>query len=166
MYSINKFINSFNEWVGIIFSWNIIILCIIVVYEVVMRYIFNSPTIYNFELSIMIYGFHFMICAAFTLKHDFHVAIDVVHNLFSEKFKLIIDIIGYIMFFFPFTIIILYKSTQFAVTSWVELERSGSVWAPPVYYIKTVIPVTMLLLLLQGLSIIIIKVARLKNGDY
>lgn len=158
------FIDTINDRIGKVCSISILLLCFIVVYEVVMRYVFNNPTIYSFELTVMVFGFHFMINAAYTLKDDSHVAIDIVHNLFSEKVKIVVDLACYLLFFFPFVIVILYKSSMFAYVSWVELEKSGSVWSPPVYYIKTVIPITMFLLLLQGISKFIKKMTILKKG--
>ncbi|MBC2733937.1 MAG: TRAP transporter small permease subunit [Desulfobacteraceae bacterium] len=163
MYKLCLSIDKLNELIGKVSSWAIMLLAIVVVFEVIMRYFFNSPTIYSFELTLMIYGFHFMIPAAYTLLHDSHVSIDIVHNLFSKKNKLIIDIIGYIVFFFPFTGILLYQGTKFSAMSWVQLERSGSVWRPPLYYIKTVLPLTMLLLLLQGISIFYKKYRNFKE---
>ncbi|MDZ7760535.1 MAG: TRAP transporter small permease subunit [Desulfovermiculus sp.] len=153
-----------NDCIGKVCSLSILLLCFIVVYEVVRRYVFNSPTIYAFELTVMIFGFHFMLNAAYTLKDDSHVAIDIVHNLFSFKIKIVIDLISYLLFFFPFVTIIFYKSSMFAYVSWAELEKAGSVWSPPVYYIKTVIPITMFLLLLQGISNIIKKLTILIKG--
>lgn len=165
MKKIVGFIESMTEWTGRIFSWALALLSAIVVIEVVLRYFFNSPTIYNFELTIMIYALHFMIVAAFALLHGSHVSIDVIYNLFSERKRLILDIVGYVLFFFPFTIMVLYQGTKFAVTSWSQWERSWSVWAPPLYPIKTVLPVTMLLLILQGIAIFIRKLHILLRGE-
>lgn len=165
MKKIVGFIESMTEWTGRIFCWALALLSAIVVIEVVLRYFFSSPTIYNFELTIMIYALHFMIVAAFALLHGSHVSIDVLYNLFSERKRLILDIVGYVLFFFPFTIMVLYQGTKFAVTSWSQWERSWSVWAPPLYPIKTVLPVTMLLLILQGIAIFIRKLHILLRGE-
>lgn len=159
------FIESISEWTGKTFCWALALLNGVVVVEVILRYFFNKPTIYSFELTIMIYAFHFMIVAAFALLHGSHVSIDVIYNLFSQKKRLILDLVGYVIFFFPFTIIVLYQGTKFAATSWMQLERSWSVWAPPLYPIKTVLPITMLLLVLQGIAIFVKKLHMLLRGE-
>lgn len=150
--------DSINEWIGRIFSWLVLILMLFTVLEVVMRRLFNSPTIWSFETCIQIYAFNFMIAAAYTLLHGSHVSIDILYEKLSIKRKAIVDIISYILFFFPFTIIILWKGYDFARMSWETNETSWSVFAPPLYYIKTVIPITGLLLIIQGISIFIKKV--------
>jgi TRAP-type mannitol/chloroaromatic compound transport system permease small subunit len=155
------FIDKIIEWTGRTGCVLIALLNFIVVFEVVLRYFFKSPTIFNFELTIMIYAFHFMITGAFALLHNSHVSIDIIHNMFSKKKKLILDLLGYLIFFFPFTLVIFYQGIKFSANSWMQLERSGSVWAPPLYPIKTVIPITMLLLLLQGSSIFAKKIIQL-----
>ncbi len=165
MKKIVAIIDAMNEWTGRTFCVALAILNFIVVLEVILRYFFNSPTIYNFELTIMIYALHFMIAAGFALRHEAHVSVDIIHNLFSERNRIILDLISYIIFFFPFTIILLYQGTKFAALSWMQLERSWSVWAPPLYPIKTVLPLTMLLLLLQGIAIFIKKLHLLLKGN-
>jgi len=65
------------------------------------------------------------------------------------------DLISYTIFFFPFVIVILIEGTKYAAESWAILEHSWSVFGPPLYPFKTVIPVTALLLLLQGGAIFI-----------
>ena len=77
----------------------------------------------------------------------------------------ILDLICYFLLFFPFIIVILYHGIVFAKDSWAIWETSWSTWAPPLYPIKTVIPVTAFLLLLQGISEVIKKIIFLKTGE-
>jgi len=150
-----KLINGINEWIGKLFCWTIVVLVFITVMEVVLRRFFNSPTIWSFEVSLQLYGFYFMILAAHTLLHGNHVSIDIIYNILSVRTRLILDIIGYLIFFFPFTFILLWKGFGFAKMSWESLETSWSVFQPPLYMIKTVIPLTAFLLIMQGIAIFI-----------
>lgn len=147
-----KRLDSISEWTGRTFSWAIVILTFLVALEVVMRRVFNSPTIWNFEITKQLYGLHFMILAAYALLYKAHVSIDIISKKFSPRKRAVIDIITYSTFFFPFCFIILWYGSKFAWTSWSVWERSWSVFAPPLYPIKTMIPVTSLLLILQGTS--------------
>ncbi len=152
-----KTINSINEWTGKIFCLVIIPLVLITIFEVVMRKFFNRPTIWVFETSNQLYGLHFMLGAAYALLHGSHVNVDVFYRHLSPKGKAIIDIIGFLIFFFPFCLIIIWKGIEFASLSWAMRETSQSVFHPVLYPIKTVIPITGFLLALQGSTIFIKK---------
>jgi TRAP-type mannitol/chloroaromatic compound transport system permease small subunit len=148
-------IDGLSERVGRIFSWVILLMTLLIVYEVIKRRILNSPTIWNFEVMLQLFGLYFMILASYGLLHKRHVAIDFIYERFSSRNQAILDVISYTIFYFPFWIVILWQGTVFAKTSWDMLEASRSVFASPLYPIKTVIPLTAGLMLLQGLSIYI-----------
>ena len=149
------FIDNISEWTGRIFSWIIVILTILVVLEVILRRFLGKPTIWNFEITIQLYGLHFMIVSAYTLLRKGHVAIDILYDRFTQKTKAICDVITHIVFFFPFILVLQYQGIKYAAKSWAMHETSWSVFAPPLYPIKTVIPVVAFLLLIQGIAIFI-----------
>jgi len=160
-----EIIDSISEWTGRIFSWTVVVLTVLVVLEVVMRRLLNRPTIWNFEVTIQLYAFFFMIVAAYALYHRSHVAVDILYQKFSRKTQAILDVITYCLFFFPFLIVLLYEGTKFAANSWAVKEKSWSVFAPPLYPIKTVIPLMALLLLLQGLAVFIRQLHVVITGE-
>ncbi len=147
--------DAISEWVGKAASVLIVAITLIVVYEVVTRRFFGAPTIWTFETSNQLYAAHFMLTAAFALLHGAHVSINVIYDRFSHRARAALDVVSYVIFFFPFCIVVLWQGIIFAQTSWQMKETSWSVFAPPLYYVKTVIPVTAVLLLLQGLAIFI-----------
>ena len=159
-----RIVDNANEWIGRIFSWLIIPLVIIVVVEIVLRNLFNSPTIWSFEVLKQLYGFYFMICAGYTLKHQGHVGIDVLSQRFSPRMQPIVDLVCYLVFFFPFCLVLLYYGAVFAAKSWEMLETEWGAFAIPIYPIKTVIPVTAVLLLLQGIAEFIRKLSAVASG--
>jgi TRAP-type mannitol/chloroaromatic compound transport system permease small subunit len=99
-----------------------------------------------------IYGPHFMLVAAYTLLFRSHVSIDIIYQRFSARVRGILDIVTYSIFYFPFCIIMFVEGIRFAHTSWMQGETSGSAALPVVPEIKTVIPITFALLLIQGLA--------------
>lgn len=164
MEKVLNFIDNLSEWCGRIFSWLILLMTVLIVYEVIKRRFLNDPTIWNFEVLLQLFGLYFMILASYGLLHNSHVAIDFVYQRFSTRNQAILDVISYSIFFFPFWIVMLWQGTIFAKTSWDMLETSRSVFASPLYPIKTVIPVTAVLMLLQGLSITVRRFTVIVRG--
>ena len=160
-----KKIDGISDWTGRVFCWLVIPLTVLIVYEVFTRRVLGAPTIWTFELSNFLYGAHFMLVAGYGLLHKSHVCIDLFVMRGSKRTAQILDLICYFVLFFPFIIMILYHGIDFAKDSWATLETSWSTWAPPLSPIKTVIPVTAFLLLLQGISEVIKKVIFLKTGE-
>jgi TRAP-type mannitol/chloroaromatic compound transport system permease small subunit len=145
-------IDRISEWTGKTAIWLIIPLTLVVAYEVISRRIFNAPHIWATEVTAYFYGPHFMLVAAYTLLSKGHVSIDLLFNRLSYRAQGILETINYLIFFFPFCGLLFYHGTLFAQTSWAQHETSGSAALPVVPEIKTVIPLTFALLLLQGLA--------------
>ena len=145
-------IDQINEWVGRIFCFAILILMFTVSYEVIMRKFFGFPSTWSYDIAKQSYAFHFLMIAGYTLLHKQHVAVDVFSSLLSARKKAIIDIIGYLIFFFPLSFVMIWFGVDFAKTSWMEMEKARHVFPIPLYPIKTVIPLAFTLLFLQGLS--------------
>jgi TRAP-type mannitol/chloroaromatic compound transport system permease small subunit len=145
-------LDSVSEWSGRIFIWLIIPLTVIVVYEVVSRRFFDSPHIWATEVTNFIYGPHFMLVAAYTLLHRGHVAIDIIYMRFPPRVRGMLDIFTFVIFFFPFCIIMFQQGILFAGTSWALGETSESAALKIVPLVKTVIPVTFGLILIQGIA--------------
>jgi TRAP-type mannitol/chloroaromatic compound transport system permease small subunit len=93
-----------------------------------------------------------MLVAAYTLLYKSHVSIDIIYGRFSPRTRGILDIFTYLVFFFPFCTIVFYQGIVFAQTSWSIGETSESAALRIVPLIKTVIPVTFGLILIQGLA--------------
>ncbi len=160
-----KKIDGMSEWTGKLFSWLVIPLTVLIVFEVFTRRFLNAPTIWTFELSNFLYGAHFMLVAAYGLLHKSHVCIDLFVIKGSKRLQVTLDLISYFILFFPLIAVLLYHGFVFAKDSWLTWETSWSAWGPPLYPIKTVIPITGLMLLLQGISEVIKKIVYLKTGE-
>ena len=154
-----------SEWTGRIFVWLIIPLTLVVVYEVISRRIFNAPNIWATEVTNYLYGPHFMMAAAYTLLYKSHVSIDIIYGKFSPRTRGIMDIITHLIFFFPFCIIVLVQGILFAQTSWSIGETSESAALTIVPLIKTVIPITFTLLIVQGIATFIRSIKLVATGE-
>jgi TRAP-type mannitol/chloroaromatic compound transport system permease small subunit len=161
--SLVKLLDSISEWTGRIFGWVIVPLVLLTVTEVILRRFLNSPTIWSFEVLKQLFALHFMIVAAYALLYRAHVSVDAFTMVLSEKTKAILDIITYLIFFFPFCLVCIWQGYSFAARSWAMRETSWSVFAPPLYPIKTVIIITFILLTLQGISEVIKRVYIIKG---
>ena len=162
--TILKGFDAVSEWSGRIFVWLIIPLTVVVVYEVISRRVFNAPHIWATEVTNYLYGPHFMLVAAYTLLYKSHVSIDIIYGRYSPRTRGILDIITYLVFFFPFCIIVFYQGIIFAQTSWAIGETSESAALRVVPLIKTVIPATFGLLLIQGLANFIRSIMLVTRG--
>lgn len=150
--SFARYLDKTSEIAGKGSSWLIPLLILELMYDTVARYLFNAPTFWSYDISYMLYGTVFMGGAAYTLLLDEHVRIELIYEKVSPRKRAIIDIFGYLLFFFPPIMALLYFGTEFAFKSWKMLEGSGeSMWSPAIYPFKTVIPITALMLLLQGI---------------
>jgi len=159
-----KGLDNVSEWTGRIFMWLIIPLTVLVVYEVISTKFFNAPHIWAPEITAYIYGPYFMLVAAYTLLYKAHVRIDIIYQKFSPRTRGILDCITYLIFFFPFCIIILQQGYIYTATSWAMGETSGSAELPIVPQIKMIIPITFALLLIQGLSTFIKSFVQAVKG--
>ena len=146
-------IDRLSEWTGKGVSWIVLILTAAMGFEVIARYAFNAPTKWAYDISYMLGGSFFLMGAAYTLRVGGHVRIDVIYNRFSPRIQAIIDLAFTLVFFFPLWGMLLYTLVPYVYHSWEIGERTlESFWRPPIYPFKTVMPVGVLLLLLQGLA--------------
>lgn len=142
-------IDRTNEWVGRCVSVLILVIVAIIVVRVVWRYVFNHPILWAHEMTIFIYGGYFILAGGYVLLHKAHVSVDIMYARFSPRVQAIIDLITAPLFFF-FIGLLLWQSFSMALESWRMQEVNPTFWAPPVYPIKTLIPISALLFLLQG----------------
>jgi TRAP-type mannitol/chloroaromatic compound transport system permease small subunit len=158
-------IDKVADWSGRITAWLIIPMTIAVTWEVVARHFFRAPTIWAFDVTYMMYGTHFMLGTAYTLMRIGHVRTDMLYQNWSIRRQNWIDAIGYVFFFFPAMAFLFYYGWQEASHSWSIGETSdASPWRPIVYPFKTVIPLTAVLLIIQGIAEVMKCVYAIRTG--
>lgn len=151
--SITKAIDSISIWTGKGIAWIVIPNVLALVYEFVARYIFGKPTIWSYEVTYFLYGSHFLLGAAYTLQLKSHIRIDIFYQHVSSRGRAIVDAIGYLVFFFPVMLLLIYGGAQFTIQSFEMSEKSGlSPWRPYLYPYKAVVVISIFLLFLQGIA--------------
>lgn len=167
MISFVYIIESLSNWVGKAFGWCILILTFSVSYEVFVRYVLNSPTVWAFDMMIQMYGALFLMAGPYALAQDSHVRGDVLYRLFPVKWQASIDFILYVIFFFPGMIALFWYGWEIASDSWRYKEVS---WNSPariqIYFFKTLIPLAGFLLILQGLAELVRCWRAIKSGEW
>ena len=159
-----KGIDSVSIWSGKLAAWIVIFNVFALVYEVIARYLFNSPTTWSYEMTYFFYGSHFLLGAAFSPYMQSHIRVDILYQRFSPRVRAIIDIIGYLVFFFPAIGVLIYAGTEFIIQSFEMGEKSGlSSWRPYLYPFKAVVVIGILLLFLQGVAEFIRSVSLVIN---
>ncbi|MGD9784217.1 MAG: TRAP transporter small permease subunit [Hyphomicrobiaceae bacterium] len=140
-------------WSGSIVSWLILPMVLALVYEVVARYFFNAPTIWAYDVTFITYGTFFMLGAAYTLQRDGHIRTDSFYSDWSVRRQGMVDTICYLVIFFPPLLIFLFVTWDYFLVSFMRGERSvTSPWLPPIWPLKAVLPLSCVLLIIQGLA--------------
>jgi TRAP-type mannitol/chloroaromatic compound transport system permease small subunit len=158
-------IERISDLTGRMTAWLIIPMTFAVTYEVVARHFFRAPTMWAYDVTYMLYGTHFMLGTAYTLMKVGHVRTDMLYQNWSVRRQNLIDAIGYLFFFFPAMVLLFYFGWQEAAHSWSIGETSdASPWRPIIYPFKTVIPLTALLLLIQGVAELLKNLYAIRTG--
>ena len=153
--------------VGQFFAWSILLLTLAVSYEVFSRYVLGAPTDWAFDASYILYGVLFIMAGAYALSRNAHVRGDFLYRAWSQRRQAGMDLVLYLLFFFPAIIAFIYSGYGFAAQSWFTHEHSAySPSGPPMYHYKTIIPVTGVLLLLQGTVEVVRCLICLRTGGW
>lgn len=140
------------EFLGRCISWLVFAMAGLTVLVVVMRYVFRQGTVFPQELVAYMHALVFMFGLSYTLKHDAHVRVDLLYSRLDDKKRALINLLGHLVFLIPVACMIGIGSLDYVFDSWRILESSAEVRGiPAVYLLKTVIPVSALLLVLQAL---------------
>jgi TRAP-type mannitol/chloroaromatic compound transport system permease small subunit len=161
------FIDKLNSGIGKLFAWLFVPLTYTLVHEVVATKVYSRPTVWAFDVSYMLYGTIFMMGAAYTLANDGHVRGDMLYRLWPARVQASIDLILYVLVFFPAMVAMLLAGWSYASYSFSIGERSlQSPFGPIIWPLKMIIPITAALMLLQGVAQIMKCVRCLQRGSW
>jgi TRAP-type mannitol/chloroaromatic compound transport system permease small subunit len=163
-------IDRFNEWSGRGLYWLTLGMVGVGAFNAIARYLGKYAGVRLssnmwIELQWYLFSLVFLLGAAYTLKYDDHVRVDVLYGRLSRKGKAWINLLGTALFLLPFCGVVLWMSIPFVANSWAVLEASPDPGGLPRYPIKTVIPLALLLVMLQGVSLMIREVAVLRDVE-
>ncbi len=146
-----KVIDSISDWSGKIISYIFYAGIVILLYEVIARYFFSSPTTWAQGMTERVFGTYFIISGAYCALHKAHIRVDIIYNRLSPNAKVVLDIVDSLLLLLVASVMLVW-GVQFAWTSVINLENSLPPFEAPIYPLKLMIPIAALLLLFQGLA--------------
>jgi TRAP-type mannitol/chloroaromatic compound transport system permease small subunit len=149
-------IDAFTELTGRVLAWLTLAMVVITGAVVLLRYAFNTGSIALQESVTYLHATVFMLCAAYTLKHDAHVRVDIFYQRCSLRTRAWIDLLGTLLLLLPVCIFILAGSLDYVSAAWSVREGSREAGGlNGIYLLKTLIPAMAVLMLAQGLAQVI-----------
>lgn len=163
--SLSKGIDDVTTLIGKVTWWLTLVMVLIGVTNVVTRYVGRTIGVSlggteYIVLQTYAYNLVFLLGAAYVLRMDGHVRVDIVFSALSYRARAWVDVFGTLVFLIPFSLMGLYLSNRYVETSWRQREVNFNAGGIPIYPIKTVIVIAFALLLAQAISELI------KNGAF
>jgi TRAP-type mannitol/chloroaromatic compound transport system permease small subunit len=136
-----------------LFALTQVFLMVTITYEVCMRYFLTAPTVWVFEASTMANGASFMLACGYALYKGAHVRTDIFWDKYSERRKGVIDLVSYLVLFFPTMIFFMWVGIDGTIYSYITGERSQeSIWRAIMWPFRAAIPLAALFFMIQGVS--------------
>ncbi len=161
--NLSRMIDALNERIGLTISWALLVAVLICAGNALVRYTLNTSSNAWLEIQWYLFGAIFLLAASYTLKRNEHVRIDVVTGRFSKRTQVWIDIIGFVCFMLPVTVLIFVFAWPYAMESIRNQEVSSNAGGLIVWPAKALIPLGFLLLALQGVSELIKRIGFLQG---
>ncbi|MFB2532296.1 TRAP transporter small permease subunit [Paracoccus sp. p4-l81] len=156
-------IDRMNEWIGKAVSWLILVAVLVSAGNAVVRKVFSTSSNAWLELQWYLFGAAFLLAAAYTLKQNEHIRIDILYGVWTRRRQHWIDLIGHLLFLMPFVILMLYYFVPWVQTSFRIKEVSSNAGGLIIWPAKALLLVGFFLLFLQGISEIIKKIAVMRG---
>jgi len=150
--------------IGHLVAWLTVVMVAVTLVVVVLRYLFDLGWIWLQESVTWMHAAVFMLAAAYTLAEDEHVRVDILYRGMTLQRQAIVDLVGCVLLLIPFCIYLVWASWDYAAVSWSIREGSREAGGLPYPFpslLKTLIPVTAVLLACQGVAMVIERAARL-----
>lgn len=158
-------IDQISKSVGHAFAWCIVVLTLGTTYEVFVRYVLNDPTSWSYDMSYILYGGLFLMSGAYALSRGAHVRGDVFYRLMPPRVQGSLELVLYILFFFPGVIALCYSGWAYGMESFRIGERSvNSPVGVPIWQLKLIIPAAGGLLVLQGIAEVLRCIICIRTG--
>ena len=161
--ALSRAIDRANEFIGKSVSWLILLAILVSAANAVIRKVFDTSSNAWLELQWYLFGAAFMLAAAYTLKQNEHIRIDIVYGLFSRRVQHWIDLLGHILFLMPFVTLMVVYFVPYVSLSFHSGEMSTNAGGLIVWPAKAILLVGFFLLALQGISEIIKKIAIMRG---
>lgn len=162
-----RLLDGFSEWTGRLIAWLTLLMVLITFIVVVMRYVFEQGNIALQESVIYMHSFVFLLGAAYTLKHDGHVRVDIFYRPLGEKGKAWINLFGTLCLLLPVCVFLFWISWEYVATSWALQEGSQEAGGLPYRYVlKSALLAMPALMILQGIGELLRSLLVLFGGGH
>lgn len=159
-------LDQVNAWTGRVVRWLALLLLLAQFAVVVLRYLFGTSYIWGTETVLYLHAALFMLGAGYTLLVDGHVRVDIIYGSLGPRGQAWINLFGCMLFLLPTCLVILWFSWRFTASSWAIREGPLSVGGiPAAFLLKTLIPAFAILLLIQGTSLMLRSIIRLREAE-
>jgi TRAP-type mannitol/chloroaromatic compound transport system permease small subunit len=156
-------VDRLNEKIGVVCDWLVLLACLVSAGNAMVRYAYDYSSNAWLEVQWYMFALIVMFGAAYTLKRNEHVRVDIFYMTLSERGQLWVDIIGTVLFLLPVCLLLAWLSWPFFMQSYLADEVSGNAGGLLRWPIKLALPVGFLLVALQGVSELVKRIATLRG---
>ena len=160
---LTRVVDAFNTWLGKRLAWLILAAVIVSAVNATIRKVFDTSSNSWLELQWVLFSIVFLLCSPWTLLANEHIRIDIVNNLLPKWLRDTIDAVGHAFFLLPLAFIMIITGIPFFLRSYQINEQSGNAGGLPQWPSKALVMIAFTLLLFQGLSELIKRIAVLRN---
>ena len=160
---VTRVVDAVNTWIGKRIAWLILAAVVVSAVNATVRKIFDTSSNSWLELQWVLFSAVFLLCAPWTLLDNEHIRIDIVNNMLPKRVRDSIDAVGHAFFLLPLTIIMVVTGIPFFLRSVEINEQSGNAGGLPQWPSKALIMVAFAMLLIQGVSELVKRIAVMRD---
>ena len=156
-------IDAFTKWTGKRLAWLILIAVVVSSLNAIIRKVFDTSSNSWLELQWVLFSVVFLLCSSWTLLDNEHIRIDIINNMLPKPVRNIIELVGHVVFLMPLTIVMIITGGPFFMRSVEINEQSGNAGGLPQWPAKSLIIIGFTMLLAQGISELIKRIAVMRD---
>ena len=160
---VSRAIDAMTTWLGKRLAWLILAAVLVSAVNATVRKLFDTSSNSWLELQWVLFGIVFLLCSPWTLLANEHIRIDIVNNLMPKRVRNWIDVIGHSLFLAPWCILMIVTGAPFFWRSFMINEQSGNAGGLPQWPSKSLVLIGFTILLVQGLSELIKRIAVMRG---
>jgi TRAP-type mannitol/chloroaromatic compound transport system permease small subunit len=160
---LSRGIDAFTRWTGKRLAWLILLAVIVSAVNAIVRKLFDTSSNSWLELQWVLFSIVFLLCSPWTLLDNEHIRIDIVNQMLPKRLRDSIDVLGHVVFLMPLCVIMIITGGPFFMRSVEINEQSGNAGGLPQWPAKSLIIIGFTLLLVQGVSELIKRIAVMRG---
>ncbi len=160
---VSRAIDAMTAWIGKRLAWLILAAVMVSAVNATIRKLFDTSSNAWLELQWVLFGIVFLMCSPWTLLANEHIRIDIVNNLMPKRVRNWIDVVGHTLFLAPWCVIMIITGLPFFWRSFMINEQSGNAGGLPQWPSKSLVLLGFTLLLVQGLSELVKRLAVMRG---